>query len=324
MRVFRSLVVACILFGGSLLSNLSCRELNPAFLPEQDGTQGSSTLRVSTAQTSSSPGLDTDESSQDEGASETTTPASQGTSQGSPGQTDPASQSTGSDSSNENESASAAPPSVCPGKATYCYAMNNDGGSYPGLNGQGPPLELVQGEGTLSHQQQAGSVLFADHLKVDGGGRVRTNQVVNTGSDSLFGFDVAIRDIGCSKSDPCYLTVVGDLALKYHPVDRSMYCLSFASDEANDHDTGQAIKAMDPGGINQVACFAQDNKIYLVVNGQIAVGTRENPAVNLTTLRYSLGALRTSQDFSNFTGDIGRFRYWSDPQAMLRAVKAGE
>lgn len=320
MRSFESDNYVQLLFVGALLLSSSCRSLNPKFLSEQQGdTQGGSTFRESKAQETTSQEEESEGESENSDSTQSTKGSKTSTTQSSsPSATTDTTASETSASSQQSDSS--APVSVCAGKATYCYAMNYDAAakSYPDSNGQGPAMEWVQGEGTLSHQEDGGSVLFADYLLVDDGGRVRINTSVKTGNDGLFGFDVTMRNIRCSPTSACYLALAGNLVLQFDPVAKEMRCLSFSGI----NESGRATALMDPQGTNKVACFAQDNQIYLFVNGQSVKGSRPNPTTTLDTLRFNVGASTvTTSNPAVFSGDIGRFRYWTDTQAMVRVVK---
>lgn len=313
-----------VLFGSGLIFS-SCRQLNPSFSPEQLGTaQEGSTVRVSTAPDTRTDGVFTEETNDGSDGSTSSEPGGLTSSQSSDASGTTSTSQTSMGSTSSAEQTSSGPPQaqpLCGGSETYCYAMNYDANakSYPDFKGQGPPLEMVEGEGSLSHQSESGAGIFENYLRVDNGGRVRVNQEVPTGFNGAFGFDVTVRDMRCDRMSPCYLGITGELVLQFEPELNEMLCVSFL----NTIENGRATASVDPKVVNNVACFAQGNTIYLIVNGQTTLGDRSSAPASRTSVRFNVGASTTRNNPGKFLGDIGRFRYWKDPLAMQRVVKAG-
>lgn len=197
------------------------------------------------------------------------------------------------------------------------YSTENN--NYPVFEGEGPPLEMVVGEGSVSPQKESGSPLFEDYVRIDQAGRLRVNVSIPTGVDGAYGFDTTIRKIGCSLNKPCYLSRTGSLVLQFDPVDKRMLCLFFIGTEEH----GRVSASISPDATNTVGCFAHKDTVYLLVNGQESTGGRVQPSQELLTLRYNVGASSTSNTSSMFVGDVGRFRYWADPSVMRRVLTAG-
>lgn len=308
---------------GVALLSASCRLPNPAFLPEnQGGAQESTAQRVSTAPKNTTQ----DAESTDAGSQGETTTTNAQSSDPRPttvsSATTASSSGLGTTNSSETNSASMPTPAICDGTETYCYALNLESatGAYPERTGKGPPLMPVQGEGTLSHQTQSDAGVFSDFIRVDGGGRVRIDETVNTGVDGSYGFDVTVREIGCTVANACYLSVTGELALRHDVREGTVECVSFSESI----ESGKAQMVIEPKRVNNFACFGQGDQIHLFVNGEAAIGFRSVIPAQRESLQFNVGAPRTSGDFSLFMGDIGRFRYWTSTEAMQLAVKAGK
>lgn len=324
-RVFGAGPVAGILgvLGVGLLS-FSCQRLNPAFLPDSDGTTAprASSAAKNTTQESGPAGSSSQDLTQTSSTQSSDSHTSDSQSNSGASSTKTVSTEAGTTSSSETTGTSMPAPAICDGTETLCFALNYDPVAkvYPELTGKGPPMMLVQGEGTLTAQSESGTVVFADFFRVDGGGRIRINEAVDVGFNGLYGFDVTVRDIRCSEANACYVSVTGDLALRYSAIDSMIECASFA----DGREKGNAQKLIDPKAVNNFACFAQDDQIYLFVNGETAIGHRSVLPVPRETIRFNVGSVPSTEEFSDFVGDIGRFRYWTSTQAMQRAVKAGK
>lgn len=313
----------------------ACRQLNPAFVLEETGGAQTSTLRLSSTQAVPTQGV-SGETTQDDGQSPKTsgvggeTTSDPGQSLGSTAQDQTSSEATSSESADsastgtfQDTSSPEPPPAVCGGSETLCYAMHRDAPaqSYPAHEGKGPPLELVAGEGSLTPKAPGGEGIFANYIRVDGGGRLRINEAVKTGFNSRFGFDVTMRDVGCMSHEECYFARAGELVLQYNSATRRILCLSF--DQVGEN--GRASTSVEPSKALNAACFALGNKIYLFVDGLVTVGERVSAPDPQATVRFSVGApFPTTNNPGIFVGDIGRFRYWEDPSAMQRAVEAGK
>lgn len=313
--------LACMVSACAVLS-LSCREPNPRFSlgDTVTGAQADFVDEVSTSEGST-------DASGGAQASETTAP-----SPATPTSATSGSQSTTTTTANGTPVTSSGTPTqdsssdpllpLCDENSKHCYAMNynSDEKNYPVLAGDGPPLRMVVGEGSVSSMQESGASLFADFVRVDQSGRLRVDVEVPTGTGGAFGFDVTLRKIGCTLNEPCYLARTGGLVLQFDPAASEMRCLFFSSTSS---ETGRASTSISPEAINTVGCFGQGGSIHLLVNGEERTGTRPQPLESLS-VRYNVGASSNAGvTDSMFKGDVGRFRYWTDQRKMLRVLKAG-
>lgn len=294
-----------------LVLSASCRVENPGYFKREPGTddtsyrsdapvsEESSETELSSAQGSTGSEVET---SGDQPSSSASSSSSSGAS---------------TSSSSSGDSSTQAPKGLCGNGERHCYEMELVSQTVRGSTSQSPDLIFITG--TLSKYTDSvnPTVYFASFLRFNTKAVLATRGDVSTGANGVYGFDLTLRHAKCLGQSYCGIARSGNVVLELDTSTKKLLCISVSSSGVRGKGVSLSI---DLDVVNTVGCSLVGNDIRVFVNAESDTVARDAQPT-LSQVRPFFGADTSLGNAGQFSGDIGRFRYWNDPEAMKREME---
>lgn len=196
----------------------------------------------------------------------------------------------------------------------------DDDSTYPPVQDDEPALGPMF-ETKLHHAQDPLSLVFGEHLTIRDGARIKSEGSIETSPQRDYGFEVSIRNASCDGPKVCVFAVVGNISLSLDLTSptQAVFCRGY--DEKGEM-VGEVSTLLDPAQENHVGCYAKDKSLFLFVQGMSFQSSMKAAIDRQSEIALRLGALNVGTQDGHFVGDIGRLRYWRDPEMMREELLA--